>query len=94
MAQDWAESYCEISNYERFINQFQPDIIRSIRQLERIFKIFRQKMSVMFNQICINEEMLPKYIYIYIYMYVCMYIYIYIYTRVRACVCVCVCVCV
>ena len=24
-------------------------------------------MSVMFNEICINEEMLPKYIYIYIY---------------------------
>ena len=30
----------------------------------------------MFNEICINEEMLPKYTYIYIYM----------------CVCVCVCV--
>ena len=30
-------------------------------------------MSIMFNEICINEEMLPKYtyIYIYIYMYVC-----------------------
>ena len=24
-------------------------------------------MSIMFNQICINEEMLPIYIYIYIY---------------------------
>ena len=23
-------------------------------------------MSIMFNEICINEEMLPKYIYIYI----------------------------
>ena len=34
----------------------------------------------MFNEICINEEMLPKYTYIYIYMYLC--------------VCVCVCVCV
>ena len=34
----------------------------------------------MFNEICINEEMLPKYTHIYI------YIYIYI------CVCVCVCV--
>ena len=33
-------------------------------------------MSIMFNEICINEEMLPIYIYIYIYM----------------CVCVCVCV--
>ena len=25
-------------------------------------------MSIMFNEICINEEMLPKYTYIYIYM--------------------------
>ena len=24
-------------------------------------------MSIMFNEICINEEMLPKYTYIYIY---------------------------
>ena len=37
-------------------------------------------MSIMFNEICINEEMLPKYTYIYIYIYMC--------------VCVCVCVCV
>ena len=51
----------EITNYGRFINQFQPNIIRLIRQFERINqKICRQKMSIMFNQICINEEMLPK----------------------------------
>ena len=34
-------------------------------------------MSIMFNEICINEEMLPKYTYIYIYIYIYM------------CVCVC-----
>ena len=28
-------------------------------------------MSIMFNEICINEEMLPIYIYIYIYMCMC-----------------------
>ena len=35
----------------------------------------------MFNEICINEEMLPKYIYIYIYIYIymCIFRYIYIY---------------
>ena len=27
-------------------------------------------MSIMFNEICINEEMLPKYTYIYIYIYI------------------------
>ena len=26
-------------------------------------------MSIMFNEICINEEMLPKYTYIYIYIF-------------------------
>ena len=31
MAQVWAESISEITNYGRFINQFPPDIIRSIR---------------------------------------------------------------
>ena len=31
--------------------------------------ICRQKMSIMFNEICINEEMLTIYIYIYIYIY-------------------------
>ena len=38
-------------------------------------------MSIMFNEICINEEMLPKYTYIYIlYIYYNIYtIYIYIY---------------
>ena len=34
-------------------------------------------MFIIFNEICINEEMLPIYIYIYIYIYIT-YIYIYI----------------
>ena len=56
--------------------------IKVIREFERIQKrICRHKMSIMFNEICINEEMLPKYTYIYIYIYVCV------------CVCVCVCLC-
>ena len=37
-------------------------------------RICRHKMSIMFNEICINEEMLP--IYIYIYIYINIYIYI------------------
>ena len=35
-------------------------------------KICTQKMSIMFNEIYINEEMLPKCIYIYI--YICVYV--------------------
>ena len=31
----------------------------------------KRKMSIMFNQICINEEMQPKYSHIYIYVCVC-----------------------
>ena len=53
-------------------------VIREFKQIQK--KICRHKMSIMFNEICINKEMLPKYTYI------CVYIYIYIY------ICVCVCV--
>ena len=83
MAQSTRDTY----NYGQYINQFPPNTIKVIRKFERIQKkICRHKMSIMFNEICINEEMLPIYIYIYIYMCVCVYIYIYM------CVCVCVCV--
>ena len=58
MAQSWAESTWEITNYERFINQFPPNIVRSIRQFERINKKYVDKNVYLFNQI---------YIYIYIY---------------------------
>ena len=64
MAQSWKESTWEITNYGRFINQFPPNMIRLIRQFERINKkICRQKMSIMFNQICINEKMVALSIY-------------------------------
>ena len=67
MAQSWAESTWEINNYGKYINQFLSNTIKSIWQYERFNKkICRQKMSIMFNEICINEEMLPIYIYIYI----------------------------
>ena len=68
MAQTRTGSTWEINNYGRYINQFPSNIIKLIWQFERINKkICRQKMSIMFNQICINEEMLLKY-YIYMYM--------------------------
>ena len=61
MAQSQAESTWEMNNYGRYINQFPPNIINSIRQYERINKkICRQKISITFNEICI-------YIYIYIF---------------------------
>ena len=49
-----AESTWEINNYGKYINQFPPNTIKSIRQYERINKeICRQKISIMFNEICI-----------------------------------------
>ena len=78
MAQSRAESTKDTYNYGPYINQFPPNTIKVIREYERIQKkICRHKMSIMFNEICINEEMLPKYIHTHIYIYVCV------------CVCVC-----
>ena len=84
MAQSLAESTRDTYNYGQYLNQFPPNTIKVIREFERIQKkICRHKMSIMFNEICINEEMLPKYTYIYIYIYIGIYV----------CVCVYVCVC-
>ena len=41
--QDWAENTWEIINYVGFINRFQLDIIKSMRQLERFNKKFVDK---------------------------------------------------
>ena len=60
--------YIYIYIYGQYLNQFPPNTIKVIRKFERIQKkICRHKISIMFNEICINEEMLPIYIYIYIY---------------------------
>ena len=63
MAQSRAESTRDTCNY-----QFPQNTIKVIREFERIQKkICRHKMSIMFNEICINEEMLLIYIYVYVY---------------------------
>ena len=67
MAQSRAESTRDTYNYGQYLNQFPPppNTIKVIREFKRIQKkICRHKMSIMFNEICINEEMLPKYTYI------------------------------
>ena len=66
MAQSRAESTKDTYNNGQYINQFTPNRIKVIREFEQIQKkICRHKMSIMINEICINEEMLPKYTYIY-----------------------------
>ena len=78
MAQSRTESTWEINNYGKCINQFPPNTIKSIRQYERINKkICRQKMSIMFKEICINEEMLPIYRHTHTHTHTHIYIYIY-----------------
>ena len=63
MAQSRAESTRDTYNYGQYINQFPPNMIKAIREYERIQKkICRQKICIMFNEIRI-------YIYIYIYIY-------------------------
>ena len=72
------ESTNEAINYGRFINQFPTDTIKSMKRLGRIqTKICRQRISILFNEICINEEMLPKYTHTHTYIYIYIYIYIY-----------------
>ena len=72
MAQSRAESTGDTYNYGQYLNQFPPNTIKVIREFERIQKkICRHKMSIMFNEICINEEMLSKYTYIYVCVCVC-----------------------
>ena len=57
-------------NFGKFIHQFQPEIKTLIRKLESILiKLYRQNVSLLFNQACLNEILLPNYthtIYIYI----------------------------
>ena len=68
MAQSRAESTRDTYKYGKYLNQFPPNKIKVIREFEQIQKkICRHKMFIMFNEICINEEILPKYTYIYIY---------------------------
>ena len=63
MAQSQAENTRDTYNYGQYLNQFPPNTIKVIREFERIQKkICRHKMSIMFNEICIN---------IFIYIYVC-----------------------
>ena len=61
MAQERQESNWEPVKYGKFVNQFQPDIKTTIWRFERIeMKICRQTLSVILDQMCLNEEMLPK----------------------------------
>ena len=81
MAYKMAESARD--NFSKFIHQIQPETRTLIRKPERILiKLYWQNVSLLFNQICLNERVLPNYslslthththkhTYIYIYIYI------------------------
>ena len=67
LAQSRTESTRDTYNYGQYINQFPPEYDKSNTGIRTDPE---ENMSIMFNEICINEEMLPIYIYIYIYIYI------------------------
>ena len=58
-----SDKNCQASS-QKFRQLISSDQYGNLKRINK--KICRQKMSIMFNQICISEEMLPLYIYIYI----------------------------
>ena len=54
-------------NFDKFIHQFQPETKTLIKKLETILiKLYRQNVSLLFNQTSLNERLLPNYTNIYI----------------------------
>ena len=66
-------------NFGKFIPQFQAEIKILIRKLERILmKLYIQNGSLLFNQTCLNERLLPNYTHTHTHTHTYIYIYIYI----------------
>ena len=65
MAYEGSESAGD--NFGKFIYQFQPETKILIWKLESILnKLYRQNLSLLFNETCLNEQLLPNYTLIYI----------------------------
>ena len=80
MTRNWAERIREITNYGRFINQFPPNIIRSIRHFERIDKNYVDKKCLLCSIKFVSmKKCCQNNIYIYIYNVQCVYIHTHIY---------------
>ena len=81
----YEESRSAWDNFGKFIYQPQPKTKALVRKLERIpIKLNRQHVSLLFNQTCLNEGLLPNYNlkgskWNYIDNKCCYFIYIYIY---------------
>ena len=65
-------------HFGKFIRQFQPETKTLIRKLEKILmKLYRKNVSLLFNQICLNERQLPNYTHTHTHTHIYIYIYIY-----------------
>ena len=74
----YKESESTRDNFSKFIHQFQPETKTLIRKLEKILiKLYRQNVSVLFNETWLNERLPPNHTHIHTHAYIYIYIYIY-----------------
>ena len=66
----YEESESDWENFGEFINPLQHDTCQEV--VKDPEKLYKQQMSLLFNQTCSNEGLLANYIYIYIYIYILM----------------------
>ena len=63
-------------NFGELIHDLQTNAKKVIRKIERTErKLQKAKSALVFNETCINEDILPKYTNMYIYIYIYIYIY-------------------
>ena len=80
----YEESVSVRDNFGKFINQFQRETKTIIRKIERILnKLYRQNVSLLFNETCLNERLRPNYTHTHththIYIYICIHIFMYLF---------------
>ena len=67
----YEESESGRDNFGKFIHQFQTETKSLISKLERIFiKLYRQNVSLLFNETCLNERLQPNHTHTHIYIYI------------------------
>ena len=67
-------------NFGKFILQFNPETKTLIWKHEKILiKSYRQNVTLLFNQTCLNETQFPNYTHTHTHTHTYIYIYIYIY---------------
>ena len=62
-------------NFGKFIYQFQPETKKLIRKLEKILnKLYWQNLSLLFNETCLNEWLLPNHTHTHTHTYIYIYV--------------------